>query len=954
MAVKSFTFSARATDGVSAESGALTTAVRKNTSTTIVVYTDSALTIAAASPHVADALGLVGPLYWNDSVEAEVTFNVTTADGGTTLLQVDYSGGVFTASYAQVGQLTLFEETATGDGSDTTFVLSDVVASSPYQMDVTIDGLLQHKGSYTVSTDGTDTTVTFTEAPPLSAVIYFTASTLAALSPTIAIDQSSAIVIPSGASIGRTLAAWTGDVFNVKAGWGGEPAVGDGVTDDAAAIDRALTACGVAGGGIVEMPDGVYAVDNCGTALNDASASPIGFVGIPIRYSNIELAGAGIDRTIIKPVAGVARHLLCFGPNLSNIHIHDMTVYGSFETLATATSGLRLLAPCANILVERVKFIHHAGYGAGVAYETDEGRAENIKYVDCEFAYCEEGTDVHRGGHIEYVGCIAHHNVQGGFDGRGADLVYTRCRAYANGGDGFGSGPISANWPENRATLTDCWSYDNGLNGYRPRDAAESFPLIIPLTTGGSADAYTVTAAPTVASLALGAQTYVTFHTANLTTTPTINVSGLGAKKIIMGDRTAPRAGDLGTAHPYALIYRPSEDSGMGAWCVVMPHEAKIVCNGFMAWGNAVSGIGIIAGRGNIQLNGCQLFRNQYGLSVTQQSGTGYHDPHNLTVTVSGGSIRDNLLEQVLSTTYPCNMIFEGVEVIQPNADEAIRCDASGDFVFRGGRIVGGTNAIRLRALTPTATTGTDTAYVLTHTAAVGIRPQLNNNQRISCTFNVTNGATPTINVDSLGAKKLLNFGAAALSGAELQTVIFYYFQYDTAADGGSGAWVRIPPPFYDIDTIMRGQTSSCVNAGQYMEGRIDGTMSGTNGIILLSTSGRVVLPSSLDMTRITGTNLTDPSSVAIKDYGDVLHGSTTFNPASLVDGAGETTTVTVTGAALGDFAEVSFSLTTSGISITAWVSAANTVSVRFQNESGGLLDIGSGTLRARVKQRPN
>lgn len=82
-----------------------------------------------------------------------------------------------------------------------------------------------------------------------------------------------------------------------------------------------------------------------------------------------------------------------------------------------------------------------------------------------------------------------------------------------------------------------------------------------------------------------------------------------------------------------------------------------------------------------------------------------------------------------------------------------------------------------------------------------------------------------------------------------------------------------------------------------------------------------------------------------------VLEGSATFNPGSLGDGAGETTTVTVTGAALGDYAQAAFSLDTSGITITAWVSATNTVSVRFQNESGGTLDIGSGTLRCRVSR---
>lgn len=79
------------------------------------------------------------------------------------------------------------------------------------------------------------------------------------------------------------------------------------------------------------------------------------------------------------------------------------------------------------------------------------------------------------------------------------------------------------------------------------------------------------------------------------------------------------------------------------------------------------------------------------------------------------------------------------------------------------------------------------------------------------------------------------------------------------------------------------------------------------------------------------------------------LEGTATYDPPSLSDGDGDTTTVTVIGAALGDMAQASFSLATSGISITAWVSAADTVSVRFQNESGGTLDIGSGTLKAWV-----
>ena len=83
-----------------------------------------------------------------------------------------------------------------------------------------------------------------------------------------------------------------------------------------------------------------------------------------------------------------------------------------------------------------------------------------------------------------------------------------------------------------------------------------------------------------------------------------------------------------------------------------------------------------------------------------------------------------------------------------------------------------------------------------------------------------------------------------------------------------------------------------------------------------------------------------------------ILEGSATYDPASLSDGAGATTTVTVTGAALGDYAEVSFSLDLQGITATGYVSSANTVSVRFQNETTGVLDLASGTLRARVRKQ--
>lgn len=69
-------------------------------------------------------------------------------------------------------------------------------------------------------------------------------------------------------------------------------------------------------------------------------------------------------------------------------------------------------------------------------------------------------------------------------------------------------------------------------------------------------------------------------------------------------------------------------------------------------------------------------------------------------------------------------------------------------------------------------------------------------------------------------------------------------------------------------------------------------------------------------------------------------------------DGANDTTTVTVSGAALGDFAIPSLDVTggvPAGALLVASVTAANTVTVTLQNETGGALNLGSGTLRVLV-----
>ena len=79
------------------------------------------------------------------------------------------------------------------------------------------------------------------------------------------------------------------------------------------------------------------------------------------------------------------------------------------------------------------------------------------------------------------------------------------------------------------------------------------------------------------------------------------------------------------------------------------------------------------------------------------------------------------------------------------------------------------------------------------------------------------------------------------------------------------------------------------------------------------------------------------------------LESSITYNPPSLNDGTAATTTLTCTGAALGDLVSASFSQPLQDILVSAWVNSADTVAVRFQNNSGVTVDLASGTLRVRV-----
>jgi hypothetical protein len=84
--------------------------------------------------------------------------------------------------------------------------------------------------------------------------------------------------------------------------------------------------------------------------------------------------------------------------------------------------------------------------------------------------------------------------------------------------------------------------------------------------------------------------------------------------------------------------------------------------------------------------------------------------------------------------------------------------------------------------------------------------------------------------------------------------------------------------------------------------------------------------------------------------FSDTWVVTATLDAGSLVDAAGESDTVAVPGVALGDMVlGVSFAVSEAGMSVTAYVSAADTVTIRVQNESGSTVDLASTKIRLVV-----
>lgn len=107
------------------------------------------------------------------------------------------------------------------------------------------------------------------------------------------------------------------------------------------------------------------------------------------------------------------------------------------------------------------------------------------------------------------------------------------------------------------------WDYATGLLGSTGNPAAAQAALQInnPAAAGGTADALTATYSPVITALVNGTKFLVEAASANATTTPTMNVNGIGAKTIVKGANSALAVGDIGgSGHWLELTYDSSLD----------------------------------------------------------------------------------------------------------------------------------------------------------------------------------------------------------------------------------------------------------------------------------------------------------------------------------------------------------------------------------------------------------
>jgi parallel beta-helix repeat protein len=293
------------------------------------------------------------PITDSDSISMELPEAASRAGK---YLTFDSTGAVSTTPGGASSSLS--RQQFTGDGSTTAFTLSAAPDASGAGLQIYIDGVYQEAATYSVS----GSTLTFTEAPPLNSGIEVVKLQAEELGST---TSNLITYTPAGTgAIDTTVQTKLRESVSVK-DFG---AVGDGVTDDTAAIQAAIDS---APGGLF-FPKGTYAV------------TPVSGQNYCLLIDAKTIHLYGNNATISMATTDVKQALRIL--NSDNFVISGLSFVGSATNGSDGGQGLLQLSQCDNAVIENciVKDANCDGISMAVC--------NNITVANCIFENCSKSS----------------------------------------------------------------------------------------------------------------------------------------------------------------------------------------------------------------------------------------------------------------------------------------------------------------------------------------------------------------------------------------------------------------------------------------------------------------------------------------------------------------------------------------------------------------------------------
>lgn len=221
-------------------------------------------------------------------------------------------------------------------------------------------------------------------------------------------------------------------------------ALGDGSTDDQAAIQAAIDACTAAGGGEVYLPAGTYAIEDS-----------------LVPHSNVTIVGDGMDLTIIAPSWVANKSAFHYDSGTYNsgnphvaMHFRDFTIDGSGASNSSYTTNCKgfyalYMQDCS---FTRVCVRDSFATGFGVDFLV------RVSFDQCLAIGCGSGLtnpDTQFGGNGFGIGTGGYANEE---------VSFTGCHAYGGNNNGFLFEAQATAFQGRYFTMTGCTSRENYRN----------------------------------------------------------------------------------------------------------------------------------------------------------------------------------------------------------------------------------------------------------------------------------------------------------------------------------------------------------------------------------------------------------------------------------------------------------------------------------------------------------